>query len=270
MKIIIHIILFVFGLTAGVQAQSNFIIAGVQNTTDYYHDVVPDTTFAGMYYSSVNYFVDMDNDGIKDIKFSSSYGSNPGGFFGFGGVTVDILTGAILEDAANPGYTTILNLNDTIKNSPNWVSDTTIDLSYYYWTQCPPMCPPENIQINTSEENKYIGYRMITPDDTLYGWIKFDVYSYTMTVKEWALNISYTNSNGIEISVYPNPAINAITIKAPKESIIEIHNTAGQLIRTLVTTSNKTNLDVFDLRCGLYLVKVKTEKEVAVRKFMKE
>ena len=71
-------------------------------------------------------------------------------------------------------------------------------------------------------------------------------------------------------SIYPNPATNNITIVVLQKAIIEISNIEGQLIETLATGGTKTKIDVSALPCGVYVVHVKTEKGVVVRKFVKE
>ena len=72
------------------------------------------------------------------------------------------------------------------------------------------------------------------------------------------------------IRVYPNPATDNLIIKSPQTAVIEITNIQGQLIKTLIATSNKTNIDVSAFPSGVYVVEVKTEKEVEVKKFIKE
>ena len=79
------------------------------------------------------------------------------------------------------------------------------------------------------------------------------------------------------ILVYPNPATNTITIDVTKaavgskqEAVIEITNIQGQLIKTLATTGNKTNIDVSALPGGVYVIQVKSEKVYKVGKFVKE
>ena len=69
---------------------------------------------------------------------------------------------------------------------------------------------------------------------------------------------------------YPNPSSNNLTIETPPQSIIKISNIEGQLIRTLANSGAKTNIDVSTLPCGVYIVEVKTEKGIAVKKFIKE
>ena len=88
-----------------------------------------------------------------------------------------------------------------------------------------------------------------------------------------------TNSNGFntfsaksnDYLLYPNPAKNNITLETTQQTAsIDITNIQGQLIENLATTGNKTNIDVSSLAKGMYFVKVKTEKGVAVKKFVKE
>jgi YVTN family beta-propeller protein len=71
-------------------------------------------------------------------------------------------------------------------------------------------------------------------------------------------------------NVYPNPVIKNLTIESPQNAVIEITNIQGQLIKTIVATSNKTVVDVSPFVNGVYVVEVKTEKGIEVRKFVKE
>ncbi|MFA5782131.1 MAG: SBBP repeat-containing protein, partial [Bacteroidales bacterium] len=77
-------------------------------------------------------------------------------------------------------------------------------------------------------------------------------------------------SNSLNISVFPNPATNNIIIESPHQAVIEISNIQGQLIKTLAANSNKTSVDVSAFPSGMYFVKVKAEKGIAVKKFVKE
>ena len=91
-------------------------------------------------------------------------------------------------------------------------------------------------------------------------------------------------NNPISISVFPNPATNNLTIEAPQKSYIEISNIQGQLIKTLAAnqlatcpdviggkqSGNKINVDISAFPCGVYFIKIKTEKGIAVKKFVKE
>jgi hypothetical protein len=72
------------------------------------------------------------------------------------------------------------------------------------------------------------------------------------------------------IQIYPNPTIDNIIIESLQKSAIEILNIQGQLIKTLATTGNKTNIDVSAFPSGVYVVQVKSEKVYKVGKFVKE
>jgi YVTN family beta-propeller protein len=72
------------------------------------------------------------------------------------------------------------------------------------------------------------------------------------------------------IGLYPNPANDNITIECPQAAVIEITNIQGQLIKTFATTGNNTIIDISALHVGVYVVKMKTEKGVEVKKFIKE
>jgi hypothetical protein len=98
---------------------------------------------------------------------------------------------------------------------------------------------------------------------TTYHLVKSNFIQSTTGIEE---NTAINNS----VSIYPNPATNNLTIESPQSATIEITNIQGQLIETLTTTSNKTNVDVTALPSGVYIVQVKTEKGIAVGKFIKE
>jgi hypothetical protein len=72
------------------------------------------------------------------------------------------------------------------------------------------------------------------------------------------------------IIVYPNPVTNNLTIEAPGKATINILNSQGQLIETLLINGNISNIDVFNLPSGVYMMEVKTEKGIEVKKFIKE
>jgi YVTN family beta-propeller protein len=84
-----------------------------------------------------------------------------------------------------------------------------------------------------------------------------------------------------EINVYPNPVTNTLTIDIPQVAVgsmqeivsnIAIYNLLGEEVYS--TTNNKlettNNIDVSPFPSGVYVVEVRTEKGVEVRKFVKE
>jgi hypothetical protein len=77
-------------------------------------------------------------------------------------------------------------------------------------------------------------------------------------------------SNLTDIVIYPNPATDNLTIEAHQKAKIEILNTAGQIIKAFHTADKQISIDISDLSCGVYIIKVKTENGVAVKEFIKE
>ena len=103
-----------------------------------------------------------------------------------------------------------------------------------------------------------------------------DVFAGTLGSGLWKRSLSglpgineFKNSR-LNIEVFPNPATANINIKVAQPAIIEITNVQGQLIRTLETTGNMMSIDVSSLPSGMYIVTVKTVKEIEVGKFVKE
>ena len=73
-----------------------------------------------------------------------------------------------------------------------------------------------------------------------------------------------------KIKVYPNPASENITIEMYENAIIEIINLQGQIVKRVFSSSLKTNVDVSMISCGVYVVKVKTNNDIYIKKFIKE
>ncbi len=84
------------------------------------------------------------------------------------------------------------------------------------------------------------------------------------------VGIESINNKEINIAVYPNPGTNSITVETPQKALIEINNIQGKQIKTIETRENKTIIDVSSLKSEMYYIKVKTEKGIAVKKFIKE
>jgi hypothetical protein len=77
-----------------------------------------------------------------------------------------------------------------------------------------------------------------------------------------------------ELSVYPNPAHNAITVRSNESGVrsVEIENVVGEKVFSLRTPNSKlqTKIDVSNLAPGIYFVKVATDRGGVVRKFIKQ
>jgi trimeric autotransporter adhesin len=78
--------------------------------------------------------------------------------------------------------------------------------------------------------------------------------------------ISFSNF----ISIYPNPTTDNLTIIITDKATIEILNINGQIIKSINSISKSITVDLTDLSSGVYIVRVKTDKEIVTKKFIKE
>ena len=77
-------------------------------------------------------------------------------------------------------------------------------------------------------------------------------------------------NNLLDISVFPNPAYEKLTIESTENATIEISNIQGQIIKSVNSSERKTIVDLFNFAEGVYIVKVITEEAFAVKKFIKQ
>jgi parallel beta-helix repeat protein len=76
--------------------------------------------------------------------------------------------------------------------------------------------------------------------------------------------------NTFAMDIYPNPALNSITIEIPINSELEILNINGHVVKTIYNNEHYTTIDLENLSSGVYLIKAKTDKGIAIKKFIKE
>jgi hypothetical protein len=72
-----------------------------------------------------------------------------------------------------------------------------------------------------------------------------------------------------EISLNPNPVNDMLIINAPANSVIEILNLQGTLIKKMGSSELRAGVDVSQLPSGVYLIRCRTETGRVVRKFVK-
>jgi hypothetical protein len=77
-------------------------------------------------------------------------------------------------------------------------------------------------------------------------------------------------NNQMNISVFPNPATNKITINIPQKATIEILNIEGRILKTIINEGKEETVDLANLSRGLYLLKVETDGGFVIKKFIKQ
>ena len=99
----------------------------------------------------------------------------------------------------------------------------------------------------------------------------FSVYRYEASFMSYIDNIANVDGNN-GIIIYPNPTSDQLFINLSNYSntTVEIFNIQGQLCHSQTLESDNTEINIAHLQNGLYLVKIKSQAKVEVRKFIKE
>jgi hypothetical protein len=82
--------------------------------------------------------------------------------------------------------------------------------------------------------------------------------------------IQNIDNNISDILLYPNPVIDILSVTLTDKAKIEILSIEGQLIKTINIAEKQAIIDVAELSSGIYIIRVKTDKGIAVKKFIKE
>jgi photosystem II stability/assembly factor-like uncharacterized protein len=83
--------------------------------------------------------------------------------------------------------------------------------------------------------------------------------------------VGVSNEYYQDIIIYPNPAINAITIRGlQQEAIVHIFNANGQMISSSKIGAESSEISVSKLSSGLYFLKINSDEGVVVMRFAKQ
>ncbi len=131
----------------------------------------------------------------------------------------------------------------------------------------------------TNQTGKYIGFRLVSGSDYLYGWMSVELSgstAYSFTIKEYAyqtspntaINAGETGTVGIvhqkfseqSISMFPNPANQFVNINQSDNEVIDqldILNIDGKVVHTINNLEGKSTIDISFLQSGTYIVVAK-------------
>lgn len=100
------------------------------------------------------------------------------------------------------------------------------------------------------------------------------VFAGTDSSGVWRLSLSTVGIKEIHnignIAIYPNPAINIITIKALQKSTIDIINIQGQTILQQQIQQGKTDINISGLAKGVYILRLCSNDKTEVTRIVKE
>jgi len=228
---------------------------------------------------------------------------NPSPLINFGNDTVLCKGQSLLLNATNPNSTYLWqdNSTDSIYNvylqGTYWVkitnqypcsSSDTINIAYSLNPSIPTISQIGNIltsssaignqwllngQVITSDTNQSYTITLPITDTSCYSLTVTNIYGCSATsdtICYLPLGISEViNNNGIYI--YPNPSKDNITIETNsyKEQRLEILNLIGQTVYTIYI-NKKAVINTSAFAKGVYILKLSSDKETVVRKFVKE
>jgi len=108
-----------------------------------------------------------------------------------------------------------------------------------------------------------------------------DLKSTQVSINTSHSNIATNSPTGFEdnafqsniLSIYPNPFNDKVFLELKsqdfKNGTIEINDFSGKRIKSINMKSVKTEINTKDLNSGLYILKIKTDKEISIQKIVK-
>jgi Secretion system C-terminal sorting domain len=286
MRILILLVLFKI---CPVLLYGQHIVTGFHGSSDYYSDVNPDeVVFAPMItfpsYNSDSLLVDLNNDNINDFNIIAV--SDDGGqWYRYYSCRIIPLNNnqisisgidtcyanipSTLQVSWNP-MAEIFASGDTIDENELWI-DSTAYLAFYNFSANFPNNFGYTCADVVSPVAGYLGLKVITSIDTLYGWIKIQAIATTsVTIEEHACNIFSTGieqpDNSLAASIFPNPFSEKAVLHLNRlihDATLEIYNSKGQQVKKMINVSgNKVVLYRDNLSPGLYFMVLRLPDEI--------
>lgn len=206
-------LLSLFIILSALKLEAQSIVAGIAGWDDYYYDFVPDWNFPGpgsnQFYND-SLLLDVNNDGIDDFKWIVhdtnwyqwghllNYALEPLNQNSVAYSYTDTCTSPtdsvwyrVYPMAKHYGYGEDVLINENWQNS-------SLYLNYADWNFMIPsqqhMCSAPN---PADTIDHYIGIKVLTSTDTLYGWIGFNP---SLQIMNYACNLFTVGLSELEIS----------------------------------------------------------------------
>lgn len=271
-KIYAVVILMMFSVSANAQ-----IIY-----TDLDPDVTIDRESGG---APLTYSIDLNNDGIFDVTLSTYR------------VFSSIFRPNVIETTAITSSQILLNSNYTnnrvaylsagsiIGNSSQTWDATSQARRLYQQPQFSTTVDPSNWPFN---EDRFLGVRFLVGGNWFYGWVRISLPSISsFTIRDYAYNSAPNqpilagetgtlglNENHVasQISIFPNPASNQLTISLKSfqpEVEVSIVDITGKTVHKIKETeTRKIEVYTTDFASGIYLVQIKATDFIETKKLI--
>lgn len=246
-----------------------------------YTDLIPDRspvtsqTYPGVYIPGTPVNIDLNNDGIMDYSFQSTYSYSSHitseSFF-----MIPLNNNIVID-------TTKLQANDPINWNYNWThnhqtlsSSTITQYNTFYggfW--------------GNGNVEGFLGLQIEVNGNYYFGWVRlrasagitdyaYEINGNPLYAGQMTIGVDENSKNENLITVYPAPFQSALNLKIEQPSAsslkININNIYGQLVYTncFENTSNVVNLHLDNLSSGIYFLSAEVDGKKVIKKIIKE
>lgn len=119
------------------------------------------------------------------------------------------------------------------------------------------------------DKKEYLYFRLNVTENNSANLLQFAEWQLLDINVYDPVGIIKTDREMSEVSLYPNPSDTYFHVNVPENSLMEIYNISGQLIYTQQLDRGITTVQTGSLSKGNYIVRIKSENKVSVKKFIK-
>jgi len=93
------------------------------------------------------------------------------------------------------------------------------------------------------------------------------------SIDENPQTLSISETENTSVSIFPNPVVNKLSIKAPNHNIknITVYDTRGRIVteKAYSNTEESYNINLSKLKASVYFVNIETDKTTVIKQIVK-
>jgi hypothetical protein len=231
---------------------------------------------------TVAYALDIDQDDEPDIRFTIRHA--------IGGMSTHIWqmaeslnTVEFACDTSDINADTLIYMS-LINHGLNWIIRSGgVRLYEEFYSQAPPPWGPPSYKKGLFRKaDHYLGFRKLSYNDTIYGWINIDASVSRLVFHDFAVFRTSYGLKEIEksgkINIYPNPTSDILYIELPgheaRDTKLEIINISGEVLKSfapqdLSHRGETISIDMSDFPAGLYFIKYESVERTITGKLIR-
>ena len=275
-KIICILIIIWLSQFNNLLSAQEFIVGDTAGSFITYSNI-PDTSLPLNYQSYSEFRIDIDFDQEYDIRFYRYHTAGQlSTLIKHLVYSLDSVQFACTSSAWNADT---LSIGSILNVEQNWNNNFDGALLFEgFYSQIPPSYEKGLFR----KDSLFLGFRKIYQSDTLYGWFFVDCTPSAYVIRSFAIDRSFSNiyedREIEEVKIYPNPAFDLIkiriTLNISDPILIKIFNSSGVFIREYLHSGNHSvnheiNLNIGDLRSGIYFIHLQIGEKLITEKIIK-